>query len=149
MTEALRREAIVARLDALHRAVAHLRAHQKTTLAKYLRDEDEQWIVERGLQLAAEASLDICSHIAAALRLPPPVDYTQAVDRLAEAGVLPAAFAAQFRKIGGFRDLLTHAHLEIDPHIVHQALVERLDDFDAFSRHIAAFLKQHGDATPA
>lgn len=140
MTEPVRREAILIRLDALHRAVVRLRAHQSTSITEYLHNQDEQWIVERGLQLAAEAALDICSHIAAALRLPPPEDYTQAVDRLATAGILPAPFAAEFRKIGGFRNVLTHAYLEIDPQTVHTVLVDRLDDFDVFARHVAAFL---------
>ena len=142
MSEPYRRQAIMSRLDAMCRAVIRLRSHQETPLADFLRNQDEQWIVERGLQLAAEAALDICNHIAAALQLPPPEDYTQAVDRLAEAGILPGSFAAEFRKIGGFRNILTHAYLEIDATIVHQVLVERLQDFDLFARHIAAFLER-------
>ncbi len=140
MNEPYRRDAIMSRLDALRRTVARLRAHQGTALPAFLADEDEQWVVERGLQLAAGAALDICSHLAAALRLPAPEDYTQAVDRLAEAGILPAAFAREFRKIGGFRNVLTHAYLDIDPRIVHRVLVEHLAEYEVFARHVAAFL---------
>jgi uncharacterized protein YutE (UPF0331/DUF86 family) len=97
-------------------------------------------VVERGLQLASEAALDICSHLAAALQLPPPEDYAQAVERLADTGILPPPFAAEFRKIGGFRNILTHGYLDIDPRIVHGVLVEHLADYEVFARHIAAFL---------
>ena len=137
---ALRRDAILARLDAIRRAVERLRPHQDVPLAAFLGNDDEQWVVERGLHLAAEATLDVCNHLAAALRLPAPEDYTQAIDRLAEADVLPRDFAARFRRVGGFRNVLVHAYLEIDPRQVHAVLTRRLDDFLTFAQHIGTYL---------
>ena len=130
------------RLSAIRRAVERLRPHQATSLDDYLKDPDRQWLVERGLHLAAEATLDVCNHLAAALQLPPPEDYTQAVDRLGEADVLPAAFASQFRKIGGFRNVLVHAYLEVDPRQVHQVLRDHLDDFLTFARYVGEYLER-------
>ena len=95
--------------------MARLRRHQLTALEAYLADEDEQWLFERGLHLAAEATLDVCHHLSAALRLPAAEDYTQAIERVADAGILPAAFAARFRQVAGFRSLLVQACIEIDP----------------------------------
>ena len=140
----LRRQAVVSRLDAIRRAVERLRPHQARPLDAYLADADGQWIVERGLQLAAEATLDVCAHLVAALHLPPVDDYTQAIDRLGAAGILPAQFAARFRAVGGFRNVLVHGYLEIDPRQVHEVLCDHLDDFLAFARHVAAWLDQPG-----
>lgn len=102
----LRGEALIARLEAVGRAVARLRPHQATSLEACLANEDEQWLVERGLPVAAEATLDACQHLVAALRLAPMEDDTQAIDRVAAAGVLPAEFATRFRQVGGFRNVL-------------------------------------------
>lgn len=136
----VRREAVLNRLDALAHAVARLRPHQATPIERYVADEDEQWVVERGLHLAAEATLDVCNHLVAALRLPAAQDYTQAIDRLSDAGILPAAFATRFRQVGGFRNILVHDYLEIDPKQVHQVLCDHLDDFLLFAQYIAAYL---------
>jgi len=136
----LRRDAILNRLDAIRRAVERLRPHQAVSLEAFLADGDEQWVVERGLHLAAEAALDVSNHLAAARRLPAPEDYPQAIDRLADAGILPRDFAARFRRVGGFRDLLVHAYLDIDPRQVHLILTGHLEDFLTFAQHIATFL---------
>jgi uncharacterized protein YutE (UPF0331/DUF86 family) len=140
----LQREAILARLDTIRHVVDRLQRHRTTPLDVYLADEDEQWIVERGLQRAAEAVLDICGHVAAGLGLRPVEDYTQGVDRLGEAGLLPADFVARFRGIGGFRNVLVHEYLDIDPRRVHEALGHGLDDLLTFAGHIAAYLEGKG-----
>ncbi len=136
----LQREAICRRLDTIRHAVERLRAHRDVPLGEYLADEDEQWIVERGLQRAAEAVLDVCSQMAAALHLPAPQDYAESVDRMALAGVLPPDFVATFRKMAGFRNVLVHGYLDLDPRIVHATLQEHLDDFLRFARLVAAYL---------
>lgn len=142
MTPALRREAVEKRLEAIRHAVERLRPRQALSLEAYVGDEDQQWIVERGLQRAAEAVLDVSLHLCAAMRLQAPEDYTQAIDRLAEAGVLPAAFAADFRKTGGCRAILAHGYLDVRPEQVYRVLRDHLDDFLTFARHVAAYLRR-------
>ena len=54
----------------------------------YLRD-----IVERNLEVAAQACIDIANRIISIEHLEKPIDYYEAILRLGEAGILPPDFA--------------------------------------------------------
>jgi len=65
-------------------------------------------------------------------------DYATTIDVLGETGVLPAEFAARFRAVAGFRNVIVHAYLDVDVAEVHRLLNERLGDFAEFARHVEA-----------
>lgn len=67
-------------------------------------------------------------------------DYGAAVDQLAELDILPPAFAARFRAVAGFRNVLVHGYLEVDRAMMHRLLNERLDDFAEFARRVTEHL---------
>jgi uncharacterized protein YutE (UPF0331/DUF86 family) len=69
-------------------------------------------------------------------------DYASAIDELAALGVLPATFAARFRGVAGFRNVLVHAFLDVDVTRLHGALNDDLDDFVAFARHVEEWLER-------
>src|ERR671931_1440579 len=104
---ALDRAVIRRHIVALDAALQQLRRHVGKTVDELAADPDTAWAIERGLQLCAQNALDMATHIAAAsgrdVR-----DYVAAIDALGEMGVLPAAFAAQFRGVAGFRNVLVH-----------------------------------------
>src|SRR5688572_14573542 len=100
-------------LLALGQAVKVLRNHQGRSLEELASDQEERWIVERGLQLCAQNTLDIAIHLAARAGRDVP-DYTAAIDRLADLGVLPSDFAASFRGMAGFRNVLVHGYLDVE-----------------------------------
>lgn len=129
-------------LVALDAAVQQLRRHSGKPLGA-LRDLDEAWAIERGLQICVQNCLDVATHLAAAAGRDVP-DYTTAIDRLAELGVLPADFARRFRGVAGFRNVLVHGYLEVDAGLVHRVLNERLEDFETFARHVEARLPPAG-----
>ena len=132
--------AIVRRhLFALDAAVQNLRKHRGKTVESLRTDRDTLWSVERGLQLCAQNVLDIATHLAAAAGHDAP-DYAAALDELGRMGVLPAEFLSRFRGIAGFRNVLVHAYLEVDPARVHELLNERLDDFVQFSQYVETHL---------
>ena len=124
----------VAALDA---AVQQLQEHAGRPL-EALQRLDEAWLVERGLQVCIQHCLDLATHVTAAAGRDVP-DYTTAIDRLAELGVLPADFARRFRAVAGFRNVLVHGYLDVDLALVHRVLNERLDDFRAFAAHLQAY----------
>lgn len=125
-------------LGALDRAIQQLRRHAGRP-AEALGDLDEAWAIERGLQICVQNCLDVATHLAAAAGRDVP-DYATAIDRLAELGVVPADFARRFRAVAGFRNVLAHAYLDVDPALVHRILNERLVDFEAFARAVEAYL---------
>jgi uncharacterized protein YutE (UPF0331/DUF86 family) len=125
-------------LLALDRAVQQLRRHAGRP-AEALKDLDETWAIERGLQVCVQNCLDVATHLAAAAGRDVP-DYASALDLLANLGVLPPDFAARFRGIAGFRNVLVHGYLEVDTALVHRVLNERLEDFERFAKLVEARL---------
>jgi len=126
-------------LLALDAAVQRLRRHAGEPLTALVADTDSLWAIERGLQLCAQNALDIATHVAASAGHDVP-DYASAVDRLGELGVLPDAFARRFRGVAGFRNVLVHGYLGVDPERVHELLNSGLDDFVAFGQHVESYL---------
>jgi uncharacterized protein YutE (UPF0331/DUF86 family) len=100
---------------------------------------EERWVVERGLQLCAQNALDVAAHLVASTGHDVP-DYASAIDRLGEMGILPPDFAARFRAVAGFRNVVVHAYLDVDVEILHRLLNHQLDDFSVFARHVGAYL---------
>jgi len=133
-TEVVRRH-----LLALDTALRTLRKHQGTPVDVLESDLEERWIVERGLQLCAQNVLDVATHIAAATGHDVP-DYSDAIDRLGEEGVLPPAFAQSFRGLAGFRNVLVHGYLEVDLDILHRVLSEELDVLAEFAEYVERYL---------
>ena len=130
-------------LAALQAALAQLRGHTGRPVAFLLNDLDELWAVEHGLQLCAQNALDLATHIAASAGRDVP-DYASAFDALSAVGVLDQDFAARFRAIAGFRNVLVHGYIEVDVPRLHQLLNQRLDDFAEFAAKISAYLDRAG-----
>ena len=126
-------------LLALDEAVQRLRRHAGRPIASLVADADSLWAIERGLQLCAQNALDIATHVTASAGHDVP-NYASAVDRLGELGVLPDAFARRFRGVAGFRNVLVHGYLGVDPERVHELLNSGLDDFVVFAQHVESYL---------
>lgn len=133
-------QALVRRhLAALDMAVQQLRRHVGVSAEALAGDVDRLWAVERGLQLCAQHSIDVATHLAASAGRDPQ-DYATAVDDLVPIGVLPAEFAARFRGVAGFRNVLVHGYLDIEVGRVCEVLATRLDDFAVFAAHVERHL---------
>jgi uncharacterized protein YutE (UPF0331/DUF86 family) len=122
-------------LAALDEVLQRLRAHQGCSREQLASDGDRRWAVERGLQLCVQNALDIATHIVAGAGHDVS-DYASAIDQLGDLGVLPPEFAARFRGIAGFRNVLVHGYLGLDLGIVHRLLQTGLDDFVTFAGHV-------------
>jgi uncharacterized protein YutE (UPF0331/DUF86 family) len=126
-------------LLALDQALQVLRHHQGRSVEELWANQEERWIVERGLQLCAQNALDVATHLVASTGRDA-ADYTAAIDHLAEMGVLPHDFTARFRGVAGFRNVVVHAYLEVDVPLLHRLLNNHLEDFAVFAQHIENYL---------
>jgi len=133
------RDVVEAYLAELRANVEMLEPLQRLSIDEYLADRPRQKQVERCLQLAIECMLDIADHLIGEHSWRRPTSGEEALEVLAEVGVLPRPYRERIRGIGSFRNVLVHAYLRLDPRLVH-AHLGRLDDLREFGRHVQAFL---------
>jgi len=117
----LRVEALRERLAKLEEVVSRLREVAAVTREVFFRDYRHQWLAERGLELAAQSVLDIGNHILAGEFGESATEYEGIVKGLGSRGVVSPALAKQLEGLGGFRNILVHGYLGIDPEKVYAA----------------------------
>ncbi len=127
----VREEALAERLAHLRATVARLRAAARAEAADW--NDWDEWALERGLQLAAQALFDIGNHVLAGAFSARPSDYAEIPAELARRGVIGENLEARLRGLAGFRNLLVHEYAKVDPGRVRTLLGSRLDDFNDFA----------------
>jgi len=105
-----------------------------------LQDPYLQDIIERNLEVSAQAVIDIANRIISIEDLEKPQDYYDAILRLGEAGIIPLKFAQKLAPIAGFRNILVHDYLDIDWDEVYNNL-HQLNDISKFMEQIKAWMK--------
>lgn len=98
------------------------------------------WAVERGLQLGAEIILDVGNHILSAQYGVSPADYGDIVKQLAQQGILDQELKERLEGLAGFRNILVHDYIRLDPERVLGALAIAPRDFGDFAHAIRAWL---------
>lgn len=129
---------IAMRLRKLDGYLRALRQLQAVPLDEYLADDDIQTIVERKLQLAIQACMDIASYLIGQLGLTAPDEPHNVFAVLGQEGVVGEQLAGRMVGMVRFRNILVRDYLDIDSALVHRSLTGELDDFDQFSREIIA-----------
>lgn len=131
----LRREALDERIASLRSVVARLRK----AAGRPLDDDWDEWALERGLQIAAQAVFDIGNHVLAGAFSSRPKEYADVAPELARRGVIAEALSARLAGLAGFRNLLVHDYAAVDPARVRDLLRARLDDFTDFADAVDAW----------
>ncbi len=99
-------------------------------------DVRERRFVEHTLQIAIQATLDVASHIVASDRLGEPTTNQSLFQILERAGWVTSELASELRGMAGFRNVLVHGYVAVDPAIVRDVLERRLGDIEAFVQSI-------------
>lgn len=139
----LRPEAVRERLLRLEEVLSHLEELQREGIDPR-GDFRQAWLAERGLQLAAEIALDVGNHILSAHFGVSASDYEDVLTQLARCGVIDPELRERFRGLGGFRNLLVHGYLRLDPNRVAEVLADAPERFSALARAIRAWLPSVG-----
>ena len=106
-----------------------------------LQDPYLQDIVERNLEVSAQAVIDIANRIISIENLEKPRDYYEAIKRLGEAGILSLEFSEKLAPIAGFRNILVHAYLDINWNEVYNNL-HQLNDISRFMKQVKNWMKK-------
>lgn len=125
------------RLETVITGLAKLAASDRSGL---LEDETRLWPVERGLQLGAEILFDIGNHILATCYGVNPDTYQKILDELTRKQVLKPELRQRLQGLGGFRNLLVHDYMKIDPERVLETLSHAPRDFGDFAMAIEDWL---------
>ncbi len=97
-------------------------------------------IVERNLEVAAQAVIDIANRIISLEMLEKPRDYYEAIMRLGEANIIPLDFAKKLAPLAGFRNILVHDYMDINWDEVYKNL-HQLDDLSHFLDYVKNWMK--------
>lgn len=130
---------INSRLEKLREFVDILRTLKGVTTKDLKEDVNKRAKAERFLQLAIEACVDIAELIIVDQRLPAPVDSADAIEILGQQKIIDHAFAKDFAKSVGLRNILVHDYISVDYEIIADIINNRLSDFDRFAQEVAKF----------
>lgn len=139
----LRPDTVQARLLKLEEIVSFLEGYaeaDRTALIGNLRD---LWAAERALQVGAEAIFDVGNHILSASYGTSAVDYRDILGKLVLRGVISAELHDRLKGLGGFRNILVHDYLELDPERVVDNVFKAPKDFGAYVGAIRTWLEAH------
>ena len=122
--------------------VEKLRPFRAKSEPEILADYAALWAVERGMQLAAQCVLDICSHLASEASTERPDNYRELILAAGRLGIIPEDFAQHLSGLAGFRNILVHEYAKVDPSEVCRNLRAGLGDFDRFAEYVRLFLEK-------
>ena len=96
------------------------------------RDIREERFTLHTLQLAAQAALDVASHIVSDERLGEPDTYRELFALLARHRWIEPALASKLENMAGFRNVVVHGYADVDLNVVEDVVKNHLDDLLAF-----------------
>jgi len=139
---------IVRLLSNVEGFVSDLRAATDITHEHFLQDIRSQRFVERTLQVAVEASMDVAHHIISDERWREPDSYADAFVVLAENSVISSEAAGRCRLMAQFRNKIVHYYEKVDPEQVFAIFSGHLGDFDEYVKAVRLWLQQHQEGNP-
>lgn len=132
------------RLSALEGYLVELRGFREVSRERFIREPALHHLAERYLQLACETVLDMAQHLISDLGLRQAGGYKDAMDVLAEEGILERSHAESLKGWMGFRNVLVHLYLEIDHGKAWDAIREELGELRRFAERVGRFLADEG-----
>jgi uncharacterized protein YutE (UPF0331/DUF86 family) len=126
------RDLLLRKLALIDEYASQAAEYRGVTVDAYRGDWRTQRIVERTLQLAIEACLDVANHLIADRRLPVASTYAEAFQVLSDQGILEAPVRDAMIGMAGFRNVLVHEYARINPGVVVDILQKQLSDFQRF-----------------
>lgn len=137
-------DVILELLESLREYVKLLRSAQSESLASVTADPIRYNGIIHLLQLCVEHVTDIGAHILAGSGLEMPDEYRDIIIKLGQHGIIPRDFAERIAPMAGFRNIVVHRYLTVDPAQVYAHLQHGLDDFERFIVHIYEHLQREG-----
>lgn len=129
-------------IEKLREVVARLLRFRKYSIEEFEKQEELQWALDQGMQIAVQCCIDIGEEVITGLNLKKPTAYRETFAILQEHGVISSAVASKLIEFVQYRNELAHEYWRIDwqknCHILHSELAV----FEDYLKAIGALLKQ-------
>lgn len=135
-------EAVEIRLQRLEEVISELLRLKETGREALRGSLSSLWAVERGLQLGSEIVFDIGNHILSAEYGVGADSYKDIVRQLCRRGVLGEDLRRRLEGLAGFRNILVHDYVRLDPEKVLEVLFRAPEDFSLFALEVRAWLEK-------
>lgn len=129
------------RLKELDQVLMEIVKYRTSSAEAFKKDLSKRWIIERGLIAAASMIFDISDHILSAHFGYYGDSYEGSLEALCDKNVISRALYDQMKGLGGFRNILVHSYLEIDPREVFEHFQKALNVFPRFAQEIISWMK--------
>jgi len=129
------------RLEKLSVCLKKLEPFKAKKKEEILQDPYLQDIIERNLEVAAQAVIDIANRIISIEGLEKPREYFEAILRLGESDILPLDFAKKLAPLAGFRNILVHDYMDINWDEVYKNL-HQLNDISRFMNNVKDWMDE-------
>jgi uncharacterized protein YutE (UPF0331/DUF86 family) len=140
-----KRSSVKDRLKRLEEVMAKLREKENISLAEYEKDEDIQWMIERGIEIGSAAIFDIGNHILSGVHQTSVDEYEKILQKLREKRVISDSLYEKLKGLGGFRNVLVHGYLTINNSVVYEHYKKALESFPRFIGEIEAWLDKYDE----
>ena len=130
------KEIIEQKVATLYEKIERLRKFQDVSFNEFSEDLDMKDIVERNLQVAIEACIDIGKVIISFMSLREPLDNKDVFKVLSENGIITHKSLEFLLPMAGTRNVLVHGYDKIDTTIIFGILKKHLEDFYTYLAEI-------------
>lgn len=132
------KEFIRTKIEAVQERILRLRHYSEgLSLEKYLSDPKTKDAVERSLQVALQACIDMGRGIIREKGLRHPQDNKGVFVVLAEAGIISENTLRFLIPMAGTRNVLVHGYERLDDELIYAVVRTRLGDFTVFLEEIS------------
>lgn len=104
-------------------------------------DIDLQLKAERIFEILSQILLDICTHIIAHSKEPPPQTYSDCMKKLGNLNVITPQTAEKATSLVKMRNIVVHQYDTINYRLLFKGLCELYEDFQQFQKEILTWIK--------
>jgi uncharacterized protein YutE (UPF0331/DUF86 family) len=137
-------DAVARRILSLNEALGQLSRPEAGDPQRLRSDPVLRAAVERWLQIAIEACIDVAYHVVASNEWTPPETARGAFSTLQAHGLISAALAERLGNAAAMRNVLVHDYAELDLDRVARAVRTDLDDLREFAGIVGGLLDAGG-----
>ena len=131
---------ILRKLGLIEQLLRELRSLGLLTVGQLEEDWRNRRAVERSLQIAVEAMIDICQRLLTVHGQTPAATGQESVARCVEMGILSSQ--APYRRMVQFRNFIVHRYEQVDASILVDIVNCRLDAFEQFVREVREYVSK-------